>query len=101
MACKIESRKEVSTIVLKFFRGIEEDETITEETDFDDDIGVDAEARRGYYRPLKKRFDKRGCPLKGVGPVDFEKADKVKDVVNFIWKAIQKNKKKKTKTKGK
>lgn len=88
MACQ-KTRKEVADVVVRAIREIEKNENITEETRFWDDLGVDQETRRGYFRPIRKQLDDNDCVVSGLAAGDLEKCVAVKDVVDKFSKSLR------------
>jgi len=88
MPCSL-TRSEVSTLVLKVIREKENEPNVTESTRFWEDLRVDRQARRGYFRPVKTRLVAASCTLRKVTPDDFERAKDVKAVVDAVWEDIK------------
>jgi hypothetical protein len=89
MACNY-TRQEISEIVVGVISDIENDATITEESEFSpQDINNDATFRSGYYDPIRMSVEKDGCLLTKFSPADCEKASSVGDIVNAVWKDVK------------
>lgn len=88
MPCSL-TRSDVSKLVLKVIRKMENDPNISEGTRFWEDLRVDPEARRGYFRPIKTKVKAAGCTLSKVRPQDFEDAKDVKEIVDIVWADIK------------
>jgi hypothetical protein len=89
MSCH-HTRQDVSDIVVGVIRGIEEDRTITENSVFGTDIIVDKKYKRLYAFPIKRSVEIYPlCMLKKFGPDQCEKAKKVGDIVDAVWKEFK------------
>ena len=88
MPCSL-TRSDVSKLVLEVIRNKEDNQKITESTCFWDDLGLDPEARRGYFRPIKTKIEAAGCTLNKVSPQDFENANDVKEIVDAVWRDVK------------
>jgi hypothetical protein len=80
------TRSEVAAAVLGVIREKFGDATITENSDFEDDIGADADAKGLLFVPLKRALKREGCQLKKFSPTACEKADTPKDMIDAICK---------------
>lgn len=89
MSCTY-TRQDIADIVLGVIRSIQDDKTIVENSVFGEDIIVDKFAKRLYAFPIKMSVDRfPDCILKKFGPNDCEKAKKVKDIVEAVWKEFK------------
>jgi hypothetical protein len=75
--------------VLEVIRNKEKQPNISESTRFWDDLRVDRQARRGYFRPIKIEVAAAGCALNKVNPQDFEDAKDVKTIVDAVWADVK------------
>jgi hypothetical protein len=82
-------RSDVSKLVLAVIRKIENDPNISENTRFWEDLRVDHEARRSYFRPIQTKVKAAGCNLSKVSPQDFEDAMDVKRIVDVVWAGVK------------
>ena len=89
MACRLTDRSQVSRLVLGVIRDKEDNQNIQEGTRFWQDLRVDKETRRTYFRPIKKDVEGEGCELDKVMPGDFEDAKAVSDIVDMVWKDVK------------
>ncbi len=85
--CSITSRKIVSQIVLDFLHG-KGYPTATEDSDFEHDIRVTANARRGWAFALRDIVERRGCDPGEFGPEDCANASTVGDIVDALAGAL-------------
>lgn len=90
MPCSL-TRSNVSKLVLAVIRNKEEQPMISESTRFWDDLRIDRQARRGYFRPIKTEVVAAGCTLSKVSPEDFEGAKDVKAIVDTVWADVKGN----------
>jgi hypothetical protein len=90
MPCSL-TRSDVSNLVLEVIRKKENGPNISESTRFWEDLRVDPEARRGYFRPIKTKVEAAGCTLSKVSPQDFEDAKNVKEIVEAVWADVKVN----------
>lgn len=61
----------------------------TETSNFSVDVPVDELTRRGWAAPIRKRIFTAGCDPKGFGPADCERARKVGDIVEALFKELK------------
>lgn len=88
MSCSL-TRSGVSNLVLQVIREKERQPNISENTRFWKDLRVGQKARRGYFRPIRKKVEAAGCTLSKVGPQDFENATDVKTIVDAVWADVK------------
>ncbi len=85
--CKLK-RIDISKIVVEFVRS-QDFPNAVEESDFENDVPVDAETRAGWADPIVKGIVAAGCQPEGFGPTDCENAETVGDIVDAAFKAVQ------------
>jgi hypothetical protein len=85
MACSY-TRENVSDIVIEVLEQLLGEEDITEESEFDEDLGVDDNAKALLFFPIKMSVEKVGCLLKKFTSQSCKKAATVGDIVDGICK---------------
>jgi hypothetical protein len=78
-------RKDVAELVLKVVQGWHFDAQITEDTDFEIDIPIDAQAKSLYYYAIRISLEKLGYEFCDFSPKDCEEAKAIKDIVDAVW----------------
>jgi hypothetical protein len=85
MACSF-TRQDVSDIVIEVLEQLLGKKFITEQSQFDEDLGVDDTAKALLFFPIKMSVEKVGCMLKKFNSQTCQKAKVVGDVVDAISK---------------
>jgi hypothetical protein len=85
--CNITSRRSVSQLVLDFLHG-KGFPAATENSDFNNDIRVTANARRGWAFSLRDIVEARGCEPDGFGPEACANATTVAEIVDALAGAL-------------
>jgi hypothetical protein len=78
-------RKDVAELVLKVIQGWHFDTEITEETDFEIDVPIDAQAKSLYYYAIRISLEKLGYEFCDFSPKDCEEASTMRDIVDAVW----------------
>lgn len=89
MPCTM-TEEQVAELVLDVIRKVEKDKTIELTDSFEDDIGIDDEAKHTYYGPIDTRLSRGGCVLT-IGPSAFDAADTVQDLVDIVNAGIERD----------
>jgi hypothetical protein len=77
---------EVAGIVLDVLREKFGDDEIQADSDFEDDIGADGDAKKLLFIPIRKALKRDGCNLNKFSPTTCEKADTPQDIIDVICK---------------
>lgn len=85
MACSY-SRDEVSEIVIEAIEQLLGKQFVTEESEFDEDLGIDDAAKGLLFFPIKMSVEKVGCLVKKFNSQTCQKAKTVGDIVDAICK---------------
>ena len=81
-------RKDVAELVLKVIQGWHFDTEITEETDFEIDVPIDAQAKSLYYYAIRISLEKLGYEFCNFSPQDCENAKTIRDIVDAVWEDL-------------
>lgn len=85
MACSF-SRQDVSDIVIEVIEQTLGKQFVTEQSEFDQDLGIDSDAQALLFFPIKMSVEKVGCMLTKFNAQTCQKANKVGDIVDAICK---------------
>ncbi len=88
--CSIQTRKEVSRIVLDFLHG-KGFPNATENSDFEHDIRVTSNARRGWAFSLRDIVEARGCDPGSFASDDCGNAETVAEIVDALAAELHAN----------
>lgn len=84
-------REEVSDLVLTVLRGLHFDIYIDEESQFEVDVVLDEKARSLYYYAIRIHLEKLGYEFFSFSPEDCQKAERVQDIINAVWRDLDPN----------
>jgi len=89
MACLLQTRDDVSKLVIGIFTAIFKRSDLTENTSFTTDLGnPDAITRRAYYFIVKPAVVAEGCSAGKLSPDAFGKAETLGDIVDDVWHCV-------------
>lgn len=86
-------REEVSEQVLTVLRGLHFDIYIDEESQYGVDIQLDETAKSLYYYAIRLSLEKLGYKFFSFSPEDCQKAERVQDIIDAVWRDIDPNNK--------
>ena len=89
MTCTLRTRDAVSKVVLDVLQTETGQNWITEDTHFENDLGMDGLARRTLYGPVATAVKEAGCSVRTLSPDHFQQANTVKDVVDAVWAFVK------------
>ncbi|HKC64977.1 MAG TPA: hypothetical protein VKB86_15150 [Pyrinomonadaceae bacterium] len=85
MACSF-TRQDVSDIVIEVIEQTLGVQFVTEQSNFEEDLGVDSDAQALLFFPIKMSVEKVGCLLKQFNAQTCQNAKTVGDIVDAICK---------------
>lgn len=85
MACNA-TRDEVSSAVIDALVQVLKNDTITEDTELDADLGLDKQARELLFFPIEKNVQRVGCEFKKFNTASCGKAKDVAAIIDIICK---------------
>jgi hypothetical protein len=85
MACNA-TRDDVSSAVIDALVQVLHDDTITEDTELDADLGLDKQARELLFFPIEKNVQRVGCQFKNFTAQACGKAKDVAAIIEVICK---------------
>jgi hypothetical protein len=83
MTCNA-TREEVSSAVVDALIQVLDDDTITEDTELDGDLGLDKQARELLFFPIEKNVQRVGCKFKKFTTKSCGKAKNVGAIIDII-----------------
>jgi hypothetical protein len=83
------SQEQVSELVVDLFRGVHVNDTLTEDSQFGQDIPLDAKLKKLYYYAIRLELERMGYILVDFSPEDCMRAESIHDIVESIWAELQ------------
>lgn len=81
-------REEISDLVLTVLRGLHFDTYVDGGSEFGVDILLDRGARSLYYYAIRMQLEKLGYEFFDFSPEDCQKAERVQDIIDAVWRDL-------------